>query len=91
MTIVERLVRAHRASGGRTELVVRRHDPALGVRDNFADALAHATGDLIALSDQDDVWHKGKLAALTREDHAVAGDLHRAIARDLARKLARRT
>jgi glycosyltransferase involved in cell wall biosynthesis len=44
-------------------LVVRRHDPALGVSGNFADAIAHARGDLIALSDQDDVWHPGKLAA----------------------------
>jgi hypothetical protein len=44
-------------------LVVRRHDPALGVTGNFADAIAHARGDLIALSDQDDIWHAGKLAA----------------------------
>ncbi|MEO6533000.1 MAG: glycosyltransferase family 2 protein [Pseudolysinimonas sp.] len=61
--IVERLVAEHREAGGVTELLVRRHDPALGVVANFADALAHARGELIALSDQDDVWHPGKLAA----------------------------
>lgn len=58
VAIVER---AARDAGVR--LTVRRHDPALGVVGNFADALAHATGDLIALSDQDDVWRAGKLAA----------------------------
>jgi glycosyltransferase involved in cell wall biosynthesis len=63
VAIVERLVAEHRAAGGRTELVVRRHDPALGVVANFADALAHARGDLVALSDQDDVWLPGRLAA----------------------------
>jgi hypothetical protein len=36
------------------------------------------------------VFDAGKLAALARENHSIAGDLHRAIARDLARKLARR-
>jgi hypothetical protein len=30
---------------------------------NFADALAHARGELVALSDQDDVWRPGRLAA----------------------------
>jgi glycosyltransferase involved in cell wall biosynthesis len=65
VALVERIVDAHRAAGGRTELVVRRHDPALGVVGNFADGLANARGDLIALSDQDDVWHPGKLAAIT--------------------------
>lgn len=59
VAIVERLT----AAAG-VDLVLRRHDPALGVRANFADALAHATGDLIALSDQDDIWHDGKLAAM---------------------------
>ena len=63
VAIAERTVAAHRAAGGTTALVVRRHDPALGVVGNFADALAHARGDLVALSDQDDVWQPGKLAA----------------------------
>lgn len=64
VAIAERTVAAHRRAGGRTELVVRRHDPALGVVANFADALAHARGELVALSDQDDVWLPGKLAAI---------------------------
>jgi glycosyltransferase involved in cell wall biosynthesis len=33
----------------------------LGVGDNFARALRAASGDLIALSDQDDVWHADRL------------------------------
>jgi glycosyltransferase involved in cell wall biosynthesis len=73
VAIVERVVREHRAAGGSTELVVRRHDPALGVTGNFADALAHARGDLIALSDQDDVWHEGRLAAMTAAFDADPG------------------
>ncbi|MBN9606092.1 MAG: glycosyltransferase [Actinomycetales bacterium] len=64
VAIVERLVAEHRAGGGATGLVVRRHRPALGVTGNFADALAAARGELVALSDQDDVWHPGRLAAL---------------------------
>ena len=47
-----------------TELVVRRHRPPLGVVGNFADAMAHCRGDLIALSDQDDVWRPDKLVSL---------------------------
>lgn len=65
VAIVERLVAEHRAAGGTTELGVRRHVPALGVVANFADALAHARGELVALSDQDDIWHEGRLAALS--------------------------
>ncbi len=71
IAIAERMVAAHRAAGGGTSLVVRRHEPALGVVGNFADALAHARGDLVALSDQDDVWKPGKLAAFVA---AFAGD-----------------
>ncbi|HWM35355.1 MAG TPA: glycosyltransferase family 2 protein [Pseudolysinimonas sp.] len=60
VAIVERLAGEHPG----TTLVVRRHDPPLGVAANFADATAHATGDIVVLSDQDDVWLPGKLAAL---------------------------
>ncbi|MBX3193997.1 MAG: glycosyltransferase family 2 protein [Microbacteriaceae bacterium] len=62
VAIVERLVAEHRAAGGTTELVVRRHDPALGVVANFADALGAVRGEFVALSDQDDVWRDGRLA-----------------------------
>ncbi|MDH6181717.1 glycosyltransferase involved in cell wall biosynthesis [Microbacteriaceae bacterium SG_E_30_P1] len=37
---------------------------SLGVAGNFARAIAAASGDLVALSDQDDRWHEGRLAAL---------------------------
>ena len=64
--IVERLVEEARAADPAvtTELSVRRHTPPLGVTANFADALAHARGDLIALSDQDDSWMPDKLAVV---------------------------
>lgn len=35
-----------------------------GVVSNFSRALSHARGDLIFLSDQDDVWMPGRLAAM---------------------------
>jgi glycosyltransferase involved in cell wall biosynthesis len=73
VAIVERLVAEHRAAGGGTRLVVRRHDPALGVTGNFADGLAYAHGELIALSDQDDIWMPGKLAAIAAAFDADPG------------------
>ncbi len=36
-------------------------DKNLGFERNFTEALKCSTGDLIFLSDQDDVWHKGKI------------------------------
>ena len=47
-----------------TRLEIIRRQPALGVTANFAATLAACSGDLIALSDQDDEWMPGKLAAL---------------------------
>ena len=64
VAVAEWLFAEHRAAGHATEFVIRRHDPGLGVSGNFADALSHTRGDLVALSDQDDIWHPGKLAAL---------------------------
>jgi hypothetical protein len=43
--------------------VIRRSSP-LGVTANFAATIAACEGELIALSDQDDVWVPGKLALL---------------------------
>jgi len=40
---------------------------ALGIAANFQQALMASTGDLIALSDQDDVWEPGRLEAALRE------------------------
>ncbi len=48
-----------------TRLTIIRRRPALGVTANFAATLAACKGELIALSDQDDVWMPGKLAALS--------------------------
>lgn len=39
--------------------------PALGVTRNFEQAITACTGDLVALSDQDDLWHPGRLAVIT--------------------------
>lgn len=59
LAIVEQLV-----AGSGVRLTVLRNDPPLGVVGNFAAAIAVCTGDLVALSDQDDVWAPGKLAAM---------------------------
>ena len=48
------------------DLVIRRHRPALGVKDNFSDAIASTTGDVILLCDQDDVWARDKVERLVR-------------------------
>ena len=41
--------------------------PHKGVISNFENALSACTGDVIFLSDQDDVWLKGKVKAVTDE------------------------
>ena len=58
----------------RPELVVLRNVPALGVVANFEQAARACTGDLIALSDQDDVWMPDKLARFV-ERFAAEPDL----------------
>lgn len=50
--------------GTGVDLIVREHRPGLGVRENFADAVAATTGDVVALSDQDDVWQPERLTRL---------------------------
>ena len=50
-----------------TELVVLRNKAALGVIRNFEAAMLACRGDLIALSDQDDIWHDGRLAKAQAE------------------------
>ncbi len=47
-----------------TLTVIRRPEP-LGVTGNFAATMQACTGSLIALTDQDDEWMPGKLAALS--------------------------
>lgn len=51
-------------AGGPTRLRVLRNDPPLGVARNFQAAALATSGDLIALSDQDDVWHPRRLERL---------------------------
>ncbi len=53
-----------RVAGTNIDLMVRRHNPGLGVRSNFADAISATTGDVIILCDQDDVWHRDKVEKL---------------------------
>ena len=40
---------------------IHRKQQRKGINDNFYSAMAYATGDYIALSDQDDIWHSNKL------------------------------
>jgi glycosyltransferase involved in cell wall biosynthesis len=51
---------------------IRRHDRPLGVAGNFADAIAATSGDVVALSDQDDVWHPDRLERLLPHLDGVA-------------------
>lgn len=45
-----------------------RQNPArLGVIRNFTKAIVQCSGDLIFLCDQDDVWHRDKIAVILRE------------------------
>lgn len=45
-------------------LVVLRNESALGVTANFEQALSACTGDILVLSDQDDVWRPEKLGVI---------------------------
>lgn len=55
-------VRAVAARYPSVQLTIFENTPPLGVTKNFEQAIRACTGDLIALSDQDDVWHPGRLA-----------------------------
>lgn len=73
--LAERVVEEHRPTDAATpSLVVLRNPVALGVTANFGQALTAASGDLIALSDQDDLWHPDRveraLAAFARRQGA---------------------
>lgn len=48
-------------AGTGVHLVVLRNPTALGYVANFEQALAATTGDLVALCDQDDVWHPNRI------------------------------
>ena len=57
LAIVER-----EAAGSGAALCILRNPVALGVTANFEQALTATTGELVALSDQDDVWAPDRLA-----------------------------
>ena len=63
-----------RAVAGETDVPVRirQHEVALGVAGNFADAIAATRGDVVALSDQDDVWRPDRLERLLPHLESVA-------------------
>ncbi len=53
-----------------------RNKVTLGYTQNFEQAIMHCKGDLIALSDQDDIWYPQKLALLSMsfaQDASVGG------------------
>jgi glycosyltransferase involved in cell wall biosynthesis len=66
VAIIERTVAEARAADPalRTALTVHRREQPLGVVGNFAATLSGCRGDLVALSDQDDVWQPEKLARI---------------------------
>ncbi|WP_199186731.1 glycosyltransferase family 2 protein [Cryobacterium sp. M96] len=72
---VDRIVAAWQGEhpGQPVTLHVIRNPAPLGVTANFEQALAVCTGELIALSDQDDVWPPERLALLAAEFQARPG------------------
>lgn len=76
VAIIERSVARHRAEHPTSHISLRvlSRDVPLGVTRNFEETIAACTGDIIALSDQDDVWPPGRLARLLPvfDDPAVA-------------------
>lgn len=74
IAIVEDEVARARAEGRAVpELRVLRNAEPLGVTANFESALAACTGDVIALSDQDDEWEPDKLERLEQSFLARPG------------------
>ena len=64
-----------RLSESALDVTILRNDPPLGVVGNFTNALAACTGDVILLSDQDDVWHADRVAAslaVLEDEHWLA-------------------
>lgn len=54
-------------AGSAVRLVLLRNDEPLGVTRNFEQAIGATTGDLVALSDQDDSWHDDRIVVARRE------------------------
>lgn len=65
--IVEHSVAQHlKFHGSAPKLTVLKNITPLGVTKNFEQALLQTSGRLIALSDQDDVWHPDKVKKLSQ-------------------------
>jgi glycosyltransferase involved in cell wall biosynthesis len=66
IAIIERTVAEARAAEPAlsTELVVLRRESSLGITSNFEATIAQCRAEIVALSDQDDVWPLGRLARL---------------------------
>ena len=83
MQLVRERIDAFRAAGGELSVQLFENRPALGVAANFAQAIGACHGDLVALSDQDDLWHPERLDVIARyfADHPevwlVHGDARR--------------
>jgi glycosyltransferase involved in cell wall biosynthesis len=67
LDVVSRVIETWRAGHPGVEVRILRNTTALGVTANFEQALAACSGDLIALCDQDDLWHPQKLERMTAE------------------------
>ncbi|AWB95897.1 glycosyltransferase family 2 protein [Agromyces badenianii] len=65
--IVDEHARWSREAETPVRLHIHRNDVSLGVTANFASAMLRCSGDLIALSDQDDVWHPDRLERVIAE------------------------
>ncbi len=53
------------------DLTIVSHDGPAGVSANFHHAVSQTTADVIALADQDDVWHAEKLQTLVSHFEAL--------------------
>jgi len=58
---------AARMQGHGVNVQVHRQPDNLGVVDNFSDALRRASGDVVFLCDQDDLWHPHKIERMAAE------------------------
>ena len=74
--VIERVLLNWRAehSASPIHTHVLRNSPALGVTANFEQAMAATSGDLIALSDQDDIWVPDRLHRMS-DEFALRSDL----------------
>ena len=76
--VVRERVEAYRAGGGTISMQLLENRPALGIAANFAQAISNCHSDLVALSDQDDVWHPQRLEVIARyfADHPEVALVH---------------